>query len=244
MIGLEVVEVEEDHGELEMLAPGPCQSMAHALVEERAVGELGHRIMKCLMLELRLECLAFTDIPTVEDDPAHRFVLDEVGVQDLELASAPVAMAQRAFDHLGVAADVTWPIREQVKQPAVLTGQQQPVEPGPDDLLGRIAEGLLDRWALVDHCGVRVENCDQVMGVLDEGAEARFARPAMELFRQGIALQCERHLRGQSEQPALGRARCSALAGGEQQPPLPPITAQWKLDDEHVRSVGRQSEIG
>ena len=148
---LEVVEVEEDHRELEVLAPRPGQSVADALVEQRAVGELRDRIVKRLMLELRLERLALADVATVEDDPRDRLVLDQVGVQDLEVPGAPVGVAQRALDHLGLALAVAGAVREQAHQTGVLAGHQQPIEPRPEDLLGRVAERLLDRRALVDH---------------------------------------------------------------------------------------------
>ena len=79
------------------------QGVADALVEQRAVGELRDGVVKCLVRELLLERLALADVATVEDDPRDVLVLEQVGVQDLELAGAPVGMAKRALDHLRLA---------------------------------------------------------------------------------------------------------------------------------------------
>ena len=82
---LEIVEVEEDHRECGLLAPRAGQRVPDALVEQRAVGEIGDRIVERLVLELLLEGLALADVASVEHDAAHRLVLEQVGAEDLEL---------------------------------------------------------------------------------------------------------------------------------------------------------------
>ena len=56
--GLEVVEIDEQDGHSDAVAQRPCDRMADALVEQRAVGEMGYRIVEGLVGELLLERLA------------------------------------------------------------------------------------------------------------------------------------------------------------------------------------------
>ena len=86
--GLEVVEIDEQHRHADALAQGPGHRVAHALVEQRAVGQMGDRIVEGLVGELLLERLALGDVAAVEHDPADRAVAEQVGVQDLEVAQA------------------------------------------------------------------------------------------------------------------------------------------------------------
>ena len=86
--GLEVVEVDEQHGHAHALAQRPGHRVADALVEQRAVGEMRDRVVERLVGELLLERLALGDVAAVEHDPADRAVAEQVGVQDLEVAQA------------------------------------------------------------------------------------------------------------------------------------------------------------
>ena len=189
-----------------LLATVARDGVAHALDEQRAVGQVGHRVVEGLVGELLLEGLALADVAAVEDDPAHGLVVEQVGVQDLELAQRAVAVAQRALEHLGLAAGVGGAVGQQVQQAALLVGVQQAVEARADHVLGGVAEDALDRRALVDDRGVGVEDRDEVAGVLDERAEARLALAAVDLLGQRRALERERDLRGQRAQRTVLRA--------------------------------------
>ena len=205
-----------------LLAAVARDGVAHALDEQRAVGEVGDRVVEGLVGELLLEGLALADVAAVEDDPADGVVLEQVRVQDLELAQRPVAVAQRALEHLGLAAGVRRAVGQQAQQAAVLLGGQEAVEAGPDHVGRGVAEDALDRGALVDDRGVGVEHGDEVAGVLDERAEARLALAAVDLLGQRGALERERDLRGQRPQRALlraaQRARGRRRAADDEQP--------------------------
>ena len=57
--------------------------------------------MERLVGQLLLERLALADVAAVEHDAAHVFVVQQVGVQHLELKPAPVLVSQPALDRLG-----------------------------------------------------------------------------------------------------------------------------------------------
>ena len=98
---LEVVEVDEDDGQARALAAGARDGVAHALDEQRAVGEVGDGVVEGLVGELLLERLALADVAAVEHDAADVLVVEQVGVEDLELAHAAVGVAQAALERLG-----------------------------------------------------------------------------------------------------------------------------------------------
>ena len=83
--GLEVVEVEEDHGRRACLARRAGDRVADLLGEHRPVREPGHGVVERLVRELGLERLALADVARVEQDAADVLVIDEVREQDLEL---------------------------------------------------------------------------------------------------------------------------------------------------------------
>ena len=215
--GLEVVEVHEDDSELAVLPPGASHGMPHPLAEQRPVGQVGHRVVEGLVGELLLERLALADVAAVEDDAADVLVVEQIRVEDLELADAPVAVAQRALQHPRLRAGR--PVGEHVQQPALLARLEQALEPGSHHVLGRVPEHPQDRRALVDDRRVRVEHRDQVAGVLDEGGEARLSGTAVDLLHQRGALERQGH---------LGRERGQAPAQG----------ARLALDPEHEHAVG------
>ena len=102
--GLEVVQVDEHHADERSAANGRAQCVLHAVGEESAVGEIGHRIVECLMCELVFEDLALADVSAVEDDASHRLVVQEVGVAKLESQPTAVGVLERAFESVCVAA--------------------------------------------------------------------------------------------------------------------------------------------
>ena len=82
--GLEVVEVDEQHGDVGEAALRTHERVLDAIREQRAVREVGDRIMEGLVLELVLEGLALAHVAAVEHDAANVLVVQQVGVLDLE----------------------------------------------------------------------------------------------------------------------------------------------------------------
>ena len=120
--------------ELALLAACAADRVTHPLHEQRPVGEVGDGVVEGLVGELLLEGLSLADVAGVQDDPAHVLVVEQVGVQDLELAQLAVAVAQRALDHLAVAARVGRAVGEQPQQAAGVLLGDQPVEARADQL--------------------------------------------------------------------------------------------------------------
>ncbi len=125
---LEVVEVHEDHGQPGALAPCARERVAHALDEQRAVGEVRHGVVEGLVRELLLERLALAHVAAVEHDAVDVLVVEQVGVEDLELADAAVDVAHAALEHLGAGGGVRRGVGEHVREPALLPRLQQPGE--------------------------------------------------------------------------------------------------------------------
>ena len=88
------------HGEAALLAPAAGERVAHALGEQRAVGQPGHAVVERLVGQLLFERLALADVAAVEHDAADVLVVQQARHQDLELARAAVVMGQRALDRL------------------------------------------------------------------------------------------------------------------------------------------------
>ena len=63
--GLEVVDVEEHDPELALLSARTADRVAHALHEQRPVGQVGHGVVEGLVGELLLEDLALADVAGV-----------------------------------------------------------------------------------------------------------------------------------------------------------------------------------
>ena len=190
---LEVVEIDEQHGHAHAVAQRPGDRMADALVEQRAVGEMGDRIVEGLVGELLLERLALRDIAAVEHDPADRTVAQQVSVEDLEVAQASVLVREQTVDHLG-AAGGAGAVGEAAEQPALLVGMEQLLERAAGDLLDRVPEHALDRRALVEDRVAGIDHGDQVAGVLDQRREPRLARTPVDLGRELGAAQGQRDL--------------------------------------------------
>jgi hypothetical protein len=119
---LEVVEVHEDHGQAGALAPCARERVPHPLHEQRAVGEVRDGVMEGLVRELFLEGLALAHVAAVEHHTADVLVVEEVGVEHLELADAAVDVAHAALEHLGAGGRVRRGIGEHVREPALLPG--------------------------------------------------------------------------------------------------------------------------
>ncbi len=194
--GLEVVEIDEHDRDQRALADGRTKRVPDTVGEQRAVGEVGDRVVERLMGQLLLERLALADVAAVEHDPLDVLVLEQLGVLHLELEPAAVAMAQRAVERVGLRPR-TAASGDHRLQPGSVGLGEQPVEALVLDLLDRVAEHTLDRRALVGDDAVLVEHGDQVARVRDERAEARLALRAMEVLGERRGLDRQRDLRGE-----------------------------------------------
>ena len=146
--GLEVVEVEEDHGRRALLAAGAGDRLADLLGEHRAVREPGDGVVERLMCELGLERLPLADVARVEQDAADVLVVDEVGEQDLELARVAVAAGERALERLHRLAGRR--VGDAAREAVAIAGHGQAVEPlRRASSSGDVAEDALDRRALI-----------------------------------------------------------------------------------------------
>ena len=172
--------------------------MLHAVCEERAVGEARDGVVEGLMGELILERLALADVAAVEDDAANVLVLQEVGVLDFELEPGPVAVPERALDHvsLGAAARVRVAhAGDDLGQPRPIGLGEQPREVSALDLVGPVAEHALDRGTLVGDRPVGVEHGDEVARMRHERAEPRLALAAVQILGERGSLERQRDLR-------------------------------------------------
>ena len=101
--------------------------VAHALGEQRAVGEARDRVVEGLVGELLLERLALGDVAAVEDDAADVLVVEQVRVQDLELAAALPSRWRSVHSRTSVppSPSARRRRREQVQQAALLAAGEQ-----------------------------------------------------------------------------------------------------------------------
>jgi hypothetical protein len=74
--------------------------MPDSLVEQRAVGQVGDRVVERLVSQLLLERLALGDVTAIEHDAADVLVGTQVVEQDLEVAGAAVRRGEHAFHRL------------------------------------------------------------------------------------------------------------------------------------------------
>ncbi len=80
---LEVVEVEEEHGDRVPLPLRELERVIHAVAEEGAIGQAGERVVEGLVQQLLLEALPLGDVAGVEHDAVHDRVAEQVGGDDL-----------------------------------------------------------------------------------------------------------------------------------------------------------------
>jgi hypothetical protein len=88
---LEAVQVQEQHRDRGGVAAGALEGVVDAVFEQGPVGQGGQAVVEGLVGELVFELAAFGDVASVEDQPAHTGVVEQVG--DGELGGAPVAAA-------------------------------------------------------------------------------------------------------------------------------------------------------
>ena len=240
--GLEVVEVDEHDGHPDPFAQRPRHRVADALVEQRAVGQVGDGVVEGLVGELLLELLALGDVAAVEDDAADGLVVEQVGVQDLEVTQLAVLGLQQALDDLGTAGGAG-AVGQAAQHPALLLGVQQRLERAADDLVGGVAEDPLDRRALVGDRVVGAQDGDEVGGVGDQRGEARLAGLAVDLLRQLGAAQRQRHLVGQGAHRVAGVGVAARSAGHDEHQQRAGVVALAQLQPEDGFVADRQAQL-
>ena len=197
---LEIVEVDEHDPDRGASSKRTHDRVLHAVGEESPVGKVRDRIVEGLVGELLLERLALADVAAVQHDSPHVLVLEQVGVLHLELEPGPVAVANPALDHvrLGPASCIrVADAREDLTEPRAVRWGEEPGKLRAFHLVRPIAERALDRGALVRHDAMCVEDGDQVARMRHEGAEARLALPAVEIFGKAHSFHGERDLRAE-----------------------------------------------
>ena len=109
---LEVVEIDEDHRELTVVAPAARERQGQAILEQRPVGETGEVVVERLMAELLLERDALGDVAEVEQDPVDQGIADVVVRDQLERSIVAVGGAQAYAQRAGASASLRGLLQE------------------------------------------------------------------------------------------------------------------------------------
>ena len=129
---LEVVEVEEQHGERLGGAVAAAQRVGEPVAEQLAVGEPGERVVERLVAELLLERLAVGDVADGEHPALHGRVGHQVGERALEHQVAAVRVPGAQDDRLVALAGGG----EHPDEHRYVAGEQLVDEARADELLG------------------------------------------------------------------------------------------------------------
>ena len=200
---LEVVEVEEEDGEALLRGRAGVERVLEPVDEQRAVREVGQRVVERAVGEPVLQRDAVRHVARVDDGAADGGVVQEVRALVLDPAVAAVAVApaheQRAVDRAR-AVEQALVLRA---HPLAVVGVHDVDELGAGERLGRIAEDVLDRGRLEADRAVLVEHGHDVGGVVDQRAVPGVGLAAGEPGGQPRGLQRHAELPGEAS-----RARC------------------------------------
>ena len=177
----------------------------HAVAEQRAVREVGDRVVERLVLQLLLELLALRDVTGVEDDPLHVRVVQQARAEGLGGQVRAVPMLQAELQERGVALAVA-DRRQERQHTRLVVLVDQVDEPRALELLGFGAEQARRGRARVADHGGRLDDRHDVGGVLDERREPRLALAEQQVLGERRALERERDLRGERPE-AVGDRR-------------------------------------
>ena len=123
---LEVVEVEEQQGDVVAAAARPLERVLDAVQEQRPVRQPGERVVECLVRELVLEHAPLGHVVRREHDAAHRLVVQEVAEDALDRPEAAVCVPQPQLPlHLGLRRDG---VAASSATSSALVGVEQPFE--------------------------------------------------------------------------------------------------------------------
>ena len=178
--GLEVVEIEEDHGDRARVPAREHERVRHAIEKERAIRQPGERVVKCLMRELGLQRLALADVARVEHDAAHRGLVEQIRSDHLDVAPSAIVVPHaplrrrrhRALRQHG---------HEEAQRARHVVGVHEIGEALPFELVRLVSEDLQHGRARVADDGVGVDDRDDVRRMLHERLEACFVL-ALRLF--------------------------------------------------------------
>ncbi len=207
---LELVEIEEQHGDLLRGPVGAVEGVTDPVDEQRPVGQPGERVVERLAVQLPLEGPPLGDVAAVEHDGVDVGIVEQVGHDGIHLPPRPVAMGDAA----GEAATRRQPARQHLGELGPHRGQvvgvDQLAHVTAEEAVGVMSEHGLHARTLVAHHAVRADQRHQIRGVLDQRTEqALVAGPQTLLGRLG-ALQGQAHLR--AHQPEDGQERLAAVA--------------------------------
>ncbi len=178
--GLEAVEVDEEHGRAAVGGTAAGQGLLDALGEQRAVGQVGERVVLGVVLQLRLEAHAFGHVPAVEDQAAVVAVDRRLDIEPASPAlgsagagGARTAGPEAALDPGGGLLDGAGgeEAAHLVHHTAEVLRVDQRGQFGSDQLLGVLAVDTGGGRGDVAEDAVRGGDHDDVAGALHQGAE-------------------------------------------------------------------------
>ena len=190
---LEVVQVDEEHGE-EVLTPrSSLDGVRDSLGEERAVGETRERIVERLIRELNLERPALSDIARGENDTADVRGVEKVVEHALELHDRAVLPAETEITGHRSAHRRAHVSEEPAEPLGVVFGEELREAPA-DELVFAVAENPLDGGGVVANREVGREEDDDVARALHERTKALGTLALVQILGEVGALERQRHL--------------------------------------------------
>ena len=231
---LEVVHVEEEHGDPARLAHPAGKRVLDAIREQRTVGKARERVVEGAVGELILELLAVAHVAGGEEHAAHVRVVREVLANRLDVAPRAVGMAHPPADGRG---HVTGLERlEEEGDRGLDVVRMHDVEDRLALEPGRVvAEDSLHRRALVHDPPLDVDDGDDVGGVLHERPEALLA--AAEVGGELGALERERHVARERAEAVLEGVRQAAVGGDHER--AAKLAVDEQRDAEQIAELGR-----
>ena len=171
---LEVVEIDEDHRELAVVAPAARERQRQAILEQRPVGEAGELVVERLVAELVLERHALGDVAEVEQDPVDQWIADVVVRDHLDRSILAVGGAQPHAQRAG-ASELQRGLLQEARRGDGVVGVDVVGQPGADDVRGVVAERAAHRLRDPAHLRGAVDHGDDVGGVADERVQSLLA---------------------------------------------------------------------
>ena len=171
---LEVVEIDEDHRELAVVAPAARERQRQAILEQRPVGEAGEVVVERLVAELLLERDAIGDVAEVEQDPVDQRIADVVVRDHLDRSIVAVGGAQANAQRARTSAPHAAFSRKRVAGTAS-SAWTWSVKRAPTSVRGVIAQRAAHRLRDPAHLRGAVDHGDDVGGVADERVQSLLA---------------------------------------------------------------------
>jgi hypothetical protein len=225
---LEVVEVEQEHGDLGLVLARAGQRVRDAVAEEGAVREAGQRVVQRLPRQLRLEALALRD---VAGDPLHaddRAVALRDPRPHLERHDAAVR-AQHGDLEVALVA------REEALDGVALRVGQNPLHAAADELVRAAAEHPLPGGVDGDEAPVGVEAEDDVVRALEQLAEARLALAQRVLGDAPLG-----HVARDHEPPDHAPGAVAERGGGDVEDDARPVAVPHDLGPPRLAAHGHE----